>query len=133
MQAMLVVRDQNMRLALELYLHEEPGVVVTAAVAGAADALALLESTRPDLLIMKWVPGDDDCRRLAQAALAGETTVGLIVLYADGTSRDEARAAGAVEVVSSDDPPAGLTRLIRHLRVAQRSGRESRTESGIPF
>lgn len=131
MQVVLAVPDGDLRLALELYLHEEPGVFVEAATADAASALAVLGQARPDLVILSWEPLDSDCLRLMQAAHARQIMADVIVLCRDEEASAAAQAAGANAVVSSWDPPALLSRLIRQMHAARRTKPGSRTGHGM--
>ena len=58
MRTLLAIEQRDLRLALELYLDQEPGVIVVGTASEAASLRALLRTARPDLLLLDWdLPG----------------------------------------------------------------------------
>ncbi len=113
MQVVLAIPDRHLRLALELFLDEQPGVFLVGAAAEAASVEALVRTLTPDALIMSWsLPGCPPEQLLTDLArLASPPQV--IVLAGDESARSSALAAGASAFVMSWDPPSDLTDALR--------------------
>lgn len=120
MQVVLAVHHRDLRLALELYLAEEPGVFLVGVATDAAGTRALTTTASPDLLLMSWnLPGCVPAAFVAEFS-ALPMPAGIIVLCADEASRAEALAAGAAAAISSWDPPAHLSDALAVARVLTR-------------
>ena len=52
MHVLLASQDPNLRLAFELLLHEEPGLIIVGAVSETEGLIALVRTTCPDLALV---------------------------------------------------------------------------------
>lgn len=120
MQVVLAVPHRDLRLALELYLAEEPGVFLVGVTTDAAGTRALTATAHLDLLLMSWdLPGCHPASFITELA-AQRMAAGVIVLCADEVARAEALAAGASAAISSWDPPDRLADALAAARVLTR-------------
>ena len=127
MQVVLAVPDRRLRLALELFLDEEPGLQLVGTTAEAAGARALVETLSPDALIMSWsLPGCAPDTLLAELKQR-QASLDVIVLGGDEAARSFALAAGASAFVMSWDPPSDLTDALRWT-----ASRVARAHNGPP-
>ncbi|HEY0603987.1 MAG TPA: hypothetical protein VGD58_13800 [Herpetosiphonaceae bacterium] len=116
MNVVLAVSTAPLRLALDVVLSEEPGVAVVGMASETEGLLALIHTTRPDLVLLEWeLPG-----RPAEAVLTAAHTrtcrLRVLVLGRDPTQRPAALAAGACAFVLVGDPPEMLLTALRQVR-----------------
>ena len=118
MRVVLAVPHRDLRLALELFLAEEPGVFVVGLATDGPSARALLASARPDLLLLTW--DLDGCRAVAlvREARAAGWVPQIILLCRDEVESADALAAGATATVTSWDPPSRLGEVVAAARAA---------------
>jgi len=121
MRILLADEQTRVRLALQILLSQEPGVTVVGEAVEAADLLAQIRATRPDLVLLDWgLPGLATIGSLS----ALHTTcpnLSVIVLSGRPEARQMALAAGADEFISKIDPPEKLLAAIRTMN-AKNSG-----------
>lgn len=120
MNVVLAVRQAHTRLALELVLCEEPGVTVVGTASESEGLLALMQTARPDLVVLEWGLPGRPAETLLEAARAGAGQVCFLVLGHDPAMRQSALTAGAWAVVLIGDPPELLLAALRQVRVALR-------------
>jgi DNA-binding NarL/FixJ family response regulator len=120
MNVVLAVRQAHARLALELLLSEEPGVIIVGAASETEGLLALTRTAHPDLVVLEWgLPGRPAEAVLAEAhALAGWPR--FLVLGCDPGLKPGALQAGADAFVLVGDPPELLLAALREVRAALR-------------
>ncbi len=116
MRVVLAAPNRDLRLALELFLAEEPGVFLAGVATDLAGARALLAAARPDLLLLTWDLDGGAAVAFAREARAAGWTAQVILLCRDEDERAAALAAGATATVSSWDPPERLTRAVADAR-----------------
>ncbi len=122
MRIVLASARPDLRLALEILLREELGTEVVGTVSEAASLRSLLQSSRPDLVILDWdLPGYTPIQLLAEAKQLRRSPQ-IIVLGRDEGVRKEALAAGADAFVLSGDPPVVLIAAVLQSRKKYRSG-----------
>jgi DNA-binding NarL/FixJ family response regulator len=103
------------RAGLVALLRGEPGLVPVGAAGSAAEALALIARTAPDLVLLEPRSGDGEGLQLCRRIAAGEHAP-RIVAYTDAA--DPAlvlamRVAGADGLIDKQAPPAELFEAIR--------------------
>lgn len=105
MHVILAIQDPNLRLAIELLLHEEPGLTVVGA-ASETDGLAFLtRTTSPDLLVVDWeLPGRALVAVLAEIN-AASCPPKIIVLGHQAADQVRAVEAGAHAYVVKGERP----------------------------
>ncbi|MCU0507406.1 MAG: hypothetical protein MUC34_03220 [Anaerolineae bacterium] len=116
MRVVLAVANPNVRLALELYLANEPGLLLVAVATDAAGTRALLRSVEPDALIVSCDLPDFPVEQLIEEARASGAGRAVIVLCPDEVTCAQALAAGATATVSSWDQPQALSDAVRSER-----------------
>lgn len=109
----LIADDQtNVRSALRLLLEQASNIEVVGEVADATSLLLLLETRRPDLLLLDWeLPGlpADHLLRLLRFE---QPHLQVLALSSRPEAQQEADSAGVDGFVSKGDPPeAVLTAL----------------------
>lgn len=120
MNVVLAMRHAQARLALELALSEEPGVMVVGAASETEGALALARTTQPDLVLLEWdLPGRPSPDVLAIARTLVKP-LRVLVLGCDPHLRQPALHAGASAFVLVGDPPELLLGAVREVRVSMR-------------
>ena len=121
MRTVLASAQFDLRLALEILLREEPGTDIVGTASEAASLRGMLQSSRPDLLILDWdLPGYALIPLLAEVKRPRPSPQ-VIVLGSDEGVRQEALAAGADAFVWSGDLPGDLTAAIRQSRARYRA------------
>lgn len=123
MRVVLATSNRDLRLALELFLVEEPGVFLAGVATDAGVACALLAAARPDLLLLTWDLDGGAPSELAQEARAAGWTSQVLLLCRDEGERAAALAAGATAAVSSWDPPERLTHALAEARIRAHEAR----------
>jgi DNA-binding NarL/FixJ family response regulator len=116
MRILLATEQPELRIALVLYLSEEPGMTVIGTASEAASLRALLMTARPELVLLDWaLPGHPPASLVAEAkSLDPHSQV--IVLGKDLDVKQAALAAGADAFVLKGDPPGLLLAAIRQAR-----------------
>jgi DNA-binding NarL/FixJ family response regulator len=125
MRVVLAAPNRDLRLALQMFLAEEPGVFLVGVATDASGARALLASARPDLLLLTSDLGEGSAMAFAREARAAGWAPQIILLCRDEDERAEAWATGAVACVSSWDPPERLALAVAAARAATRRGAEA--------
>ena len=114
MKIVLASAQLDLRLALEILLREEPGTDIVGTASEAASLRGLLQSSRPDLVILDWdLPGYYAPIPLLAEIKRPRRSPQIIVLGSDEGNRQEALAAGADAFVLSGDLPGDLLAAIR--------------------
>ena len=108
----------SVRLALQMYLQQEPGMYVTGMASEAEGLTAQVEASRPDVLLLdSHLPGASMQGLLAD--IQGlESPPKIIVLSIKPEVKEPALSAGADAFVNKNAPPEELLDLIRSLREA---------------
>jgi DNA-binding NarL/FixJ family response regulator len=106
--------DQTrVRWALRTFLQEEPGLILVGETGRAEALLALVEATRPDLLLLDWELPAQPMADLLSALQAIDIQLKVIVLSSQPDMRQAALAAGVDGFVSKGDPPERLLTTLR--------------------
>ena len=114
----LFIADGNssVRLALQMYLQQEPGMYVTGMAAEAKGLPAQLEASQPDMLLMdSYLPGAS-MQDLLSDIRGLETPPKIVVLSIKPELKELALSAGADAFISKNAPPEEMLELIRSLR-----------------
>jgi len=127
MQALVATEQADLRLAIELYLVEEPGMDVVGTVSEAAGLRSLARITRPDLIMLDWdLPGHSPTNLVTELKRI-DSRPQVIVLGKELEQRPVVLAAGADAFVLKGDPPGRLLTAIRQARA-----RRAAVERQIP-
>lgn len=131
MKILLASAQFDLRLALEVLLREEPGIEIVGSAGEVASVRSLLQSSRPDLVILDWdLPGHYAPNHLLAEAKKIRNCPTMIVFGCNEGVRSGALAAGADAFVSCGDLPDDLIETIRQSRERRRGGAE--TAAALP-
>ncbi len=116
MDVLIASGQPNLRFSLEVFLRQQPGIVIIGTVSNAESLLALIQTARPDLVVMDWdLPGCSPVEVLSEVK-AVEHPLHCIILGKELDTSQVALDAGADEfLVQGDDPPTTLLAAIRRV------------------
>jgi CheY-like chemotaxis protein len=125
-QARVFIADDQSRVrwALRTFLQEEPGLVLVGETSRAEALLALVEATRPDLLLLDWELSGQPIVDLLSALRALDFQIKIIVLSSQPDIQQTVLEARVDAFVSKGDPPE---RLLTTLRAMQYESHERPT------
>ena len=116
MNVVLAIRQADARLALELLLSEEPGVRIVGAASETGGLLALIQTARPDLVVVEWaLPGQPTWHVLTEAQMLIDRLT-FLVLGQELSQKQHALDAGAQGFVLIGDPPEQFLTAVRQMR-----------------
>jgi DNA-binding NarL/FixJ family response regulator len=114
----LFIADGNssVRLALQMYLQQEPGMYVTGMATEAEGLAAQVEASLPDLLLLdSYLPGAS-MQDLLSEIQGLEAPPKIVVLSIKPEVKESALSAGADAFISKNAPPEEMLELIRSFR-----------------
>ena len=116
MRIFLAEADQQLRLGLQMLLHQEAGTYVVG-MAVRADKLAVqVEASEADVVLLDWrLPGLSAPRHIAEIQ-ALDSPPAIIVLSVNPDVKAEALAAGADACISKSEPPDSLLEVVGSVR-----------------
>ncbi len=112
----LAESDQDLRLGLQMLLHQEPGIHVVGMAIQAEGLLAQLEASRADVLLLDWgLPGASILDTLFE--IRGlESPPKIVVFSVNPRDRALALSSGADAFISKTAPPDDLIKIILSLK-----------------
>ena len=126
MQVLVATQQADLRLAIELYISEEPGMHIVGTASEAASLRAMLQTSRPELVLLDWeLPGHPPASLLAEARTL-DPRPQVIVLGHDLKVKQAALAAGADAFVLKGDSPTHLLTAIRQCQSQPAAAREKK-------
>ena len=114
----LFIADGNssVRLALQMYLQQEPGMYVTGMASEAQGLPVQVEASRPDVLLLdSHLPGAS-MQDLLSDIRGLEFPPKIVVLSIKPEEKGPALSAGADAFINKNAPPEDLLDLVRSLR-----------------
>ena len=114
----IYVADMNkdIRLGLQMLLHQEPDVQVVGTAAQASGLLAQVEASQTDLLLLDWhLPGASMTELLSDLRALNPPPM-IVVLSVKPEIKAPALSAGADAFVSKSAPPDELLEVVRSLK-----------------
>ena len=114
----LFIADGNssVRLSLQMYLQQEPGLYVTGMASEAKGLSAQVEASQPDVLLLdSHLPGGS-MQGLLSDIRGLESPPKIVVLSIKPEDKEPAFSAGADAFSSKNAPPEELLEVIRSLR-----------------
>jgi two-component system nitrate/nitrite response regulator NarL len=113
----LIVEDHELFRRGLVDLLTTEGFEVVATTAAAADAVALAQELRPDVVLMDTDPGDESSIDATRAIAALDGSIRVVALTAANSRRDVLGMvrAGADGYLTKDQSPEGLARALRGL------------------
>ena len=122
MRLFIADADQELRLGLQLLLHQEPGMTVVGIAVNTTSLLAQVTAAKPDVLLLDWhLPGRPPTEVLAD--LNGlERRPQIIVLSVRPETEREAKAAGADGFFAKTASADRLVAILRRMRSPPAAG-----------
>ena len=109
-------QDQDLRLGLQILLHQEPGMHVVGMAIETDGLLVQLQASRADLILLDWhLPGASTEHLLGQIKRL-EPQRAVVVLSVKPEEEGPALAAGADAFISKNAPPDNLLNVIRSMK-----------------
>jgi len=127
MRVLLGTEQPHLRLALELYLSEEPGVAVVGTASETEGLLALIQTTRPDLVLLDWDLPGLPCAQVLGTARSANGQPSFIILGKEAGTEQPALAASADAFVLKGDMPEQLLAAVRRARARAADGAVAQT------
>ena len=122
MRLFIADADQDVRMGLQMRLHQEPGMHIVGIAVRAKGLSAQVTACQPDVVLLDWpLPGRPAADVVADLN-ALERRPQIIVLSVQLESESAARAAGADAFVSKAVPPSRLMAVLRRMRSALADG-----------
>ncbi len=116
MRLFIAEADQELRIALQMFLHQEPGMPVVGIAVHTKGLLTQLAASQPDVLLLDWhLPGRPPTDVLADLN-ALEQRPQIIILSLHPEEESEAMAAGADGFVTKTASSDRLMAVLRTMR-----------------
>lgn len=113
MDIIIASGQPNLRFSLEVFLRQQPGLVVIGTVSNVKSLLAIIHTARPDLVVMDWALSSYPPVKVLSELKAAEHPPHFIILGKESNAAQVALDAGADEfLVQGDDPPTTLLAAI---------------------
>ena len=112
MRIFIADADKQLRVALQIFLHQQTGLHVTGMAPDAGGLLAQVKASQPDVLLIDWnLPGRPMAVLLADLQMFIPSPE-IIVLSVRPEDKSAALTAGACAFVEKSSPPE---KLLEHL------------------
>jgi len=116
MRVFIADGNSTARLALQMYMQQEPGVYVTGMASEADGLVVQIEASQPDVLLLdSHLPGAS-MPELLKDIRGVEAPPKIVILSLDPDVSDLALSAGAEAFVYKKAPPDELIKQVRLLR-----------------
>lgn len=119
MRIVIATGDNDLRLAIQLILSEEPGINIIGSASDCDGLLALVRSTHPEVVLLDWeLPGckmEDTLQQIK--SIQTEANTFLIVLGRKSKMKENALETGADAFRVIGDPPENLLDAFRQLNI----------------
>jgi DNA-binding NarL/FixJ family response regulator len=117
MRLFIADKDKEVRVGLQILLHQEPGMVVTGVAEKAEGLLTQVEASRPDVLLLDWrLLGVPAAEELVDQLRMLNFPLSIIALSIRPEDRPAALAAGVDAFVGKIGPADELLVILRTLR-----------------
>jgi DNA-binding NarL/FixJ family response regulator len=110
--------DKTLRLALQLLLESEPGMVVIGMSDRSKGLFTMVGTSQPEVLLLDAELANHSLARLVSDLHQLEWRPQVIVLSSKPQTRAETLAAGAEGFISKSMPPDELLPLLRKMRLS---------------
>ncbi len=112
----LAESDQNLRLGMQMLLHQEAGIHVIGMAIQAEGLVVQVEASRAEVLILDWhLPGASMPELLSDICRL-EAPPKIVVLSVNPEVKAAALSAGADAFIGKNAPPDKLLEVIRSLK-----------------
>ena len=116
MRIFIADSDPELRVALQMLLHQEPGMPVVGIAVHAIDLLAQVALSQPDVLLLDWLLPGRPAIDLLPDLHTLERRPQIIVLSVRPEVESAALAAGADAFVTKAPPTDRLMAILREMR-----------------
>jgi DNA-binding NarL/FixJ family response regulator len=113
MRVLIATAQPNLRLSLEIYLSEQPGVDIVGSASASGSLVALIQTARPDIVITDWELPGPPLPSLLKSMV--ETQKPKIIILNNDEDQHLAREKGADVIVPKGTPPDLLLKTLRQL------------------
>ena len=117
----LAESDQNLRLGMQMLLHQEAGMHVIGLAIQAKGLVVQVEASRAELLILDWQLPGADMPALINDIGGLVSPPKIVVLAVDPEVKALALSAGAEAFVGKNTPPDELLEVVRKLQETVKS------------
>ena len=116
MRVLLAAGRADLRLSLELLLSEQPGVEIVGSASEGDGLLALIHTTKPDLLVTDWeIPGRP-MPAIISEAIKSNPHPRILILASSNSGCQAALGAGADAAVLKGSSPNLLLTTFQNVR-----------------
>jgi DNA-binding NarL/FixJ family response regulator len=113
MRVLIATAQPNLRLSLEIYFSEQPGVDIVGSASASGSLVALIQTARPDIVITDWELPGPPLPSLLKSMV--ETQKPKIIILNNDEDQLLAREKGADVIVPKGTPPDLLLKTLRQL------------------
>jgi DNA-binding NarL/FixJ family response regulator len=122
MRLFIADADKQLRIALQILLHQEPGMQVIGVATEAKGLLARVKASEPDVLLLDWnLPGIAVSELVADLR-ALELPPKIVILAVRPEDKNAAMAAGADVFIGKIGPPDELLAFLSTIRNTKHDG-----------
>ena len=115
MRIFIADADRELRLAVQILLHQEAGMYVTGMAVRAEGLAAQVAASQPDVLVLDWhLPGGSIAEVLAEIGQSASRPQ-VVVMSVNPDTEQDAMAAGADVFVAKNAPPSELLGSLRSI------------------
>lgn len=116
MRIFIADADQELRMALQVLLHQEPGMAVVGLAVHTRGLFAQVAASQPDVVLLDWQLPDRPAVSVLADLHSLERRPRIIVLCVRQEVEREARAAGADAFVTKTASSDQLVAILRQIR-----------------
>ena len=133
MDIIIASGQPNLRFSLEVFLRQQPGLVVIGTVSNVKSLLAIIHTARPDLVVMDWALSSYPPVKVLSEVKAAEHPPHFIILGKESNAAQVALDAGADEfLVQGDDPPTTLLAAIHRAGSSEEAPDQDAADQDTP-
>ena len=119
MRLFIAVADQGLRLAMQVFLHQETGMEVIGLAADSKKLLAKIDATEPDVLLLDWKLPGKCVVELIKEIRALEMPIRIIVISMRPEDEPRLLDTGVDAFIGMSNLPEELMDSLRTLRDRQ--------------
>ena len=116
MRIFIADADQELRMALQILLHQEPGMAVVGLAVHSRGLFAQVAAAQPDVVLLDWQLPDRPAASILADLHTLERRPHIIVLSVKPEVEKEAKAAGADAFVTKTASSDQLVAILRKIR-----------------
>jgi DNA-binding NarL/FixJ family response regulator len=113
MRLFIADKDKEVRVGLQILLHQEPGMVVIGLAEKAEGLLTQVATSRPNVLLLDWHLPHLKAIELINRLRALDFPLSIVILSVRPEDKNAALASGADAYVAKNGPPSELLSYLR--------------------